>query len=281
MTKPNQVKQFRFADRRLRYSLVTIAVLIVISFVVYSQNRNLHHSSFTTGYLLFGAIIFLTLFNLRKKLPFLPSIGSAATWMQAHIYVGLSTFVIFAFHIGWKIPNGMFETFLAMLYLSVALSGVYGLYVTRVMPKRLSALQEEIIYERIPGFRIQIARQTRELVLQACETTDVLAKFYVNKLAMFFEQPRGLAYMISPTGHRRRHLISEIQNLDRYLGPDQRKIGEQLKVLVKQKDDLDFHSAIQGRLKFWLFLHIGMTYSLVIVGILHGIMAHAFAGGLQ
>ena len=70
--------------------------------------------------------------------------------MQLHIYVGWSTFVVFGFHIGWKTPNGYLEGFLALLYLVVALSGVYGLFITRLVPKRLTAIGEEVVFERIP-----------------------------------------------------------------------------------------------------------------------------------
>jgi hypothetical protein len=75
--------------------------------------------------------------------------------------------------------------------------------------------------------------------------------------------------------------MSEIEDLDRYLSSDQRSLGQQLSQMVKKKDDLDYHAAQQGRLKIWLFAHIGFTYSLLLVSIIHGVMAHAFAGGLR
>ena len=281
MKSKNSIPSFSFKERRRRNILCLLVVVALIGIVIYAQNQTLQHGSFTSGYVLLGSIIFLTLFNLRKKLTFLPVLGSAAMWMQLHIYVGLATFVIFGFHISWQIPNGMFEGFLAFLYLTVALSGVYGLYVTRRAPRQLTGLKEEVIYERIPLFRVQLARQTRSLVIKACESTDVLAKFYANQLSAFFEKPRGLAYQLSPSGRRKRYLMNEIQNLDRYLADDQRHVTAKLKEMVQMKDDLDYHAAMQGRLKLWLFVHIGLTYSLLIVGMLHGVMAHAFSGGLQ
>lgn len=277
----NKIRNFKFSDRRFRLMGLTVGLLSLFAVLIWYQNKNLQHSSFTTGYVLLGCIVFLTAFNIRKKLPFLPAFGSAAMWMQLHIYVGFSTFLIFAFHIGWKIPNGLFEGFLAGIYMFVALSGVYGLYITRTFPRKLASLNEEVIYERIPTFRSQIAAQTRELILNACESSDVLAKFYVNRLVYFLERPRGLVYMLSPTGNMRRRILTEIRDLDRYLAPEQRNVSRQLKELVQKKDDLDFHSALQGKLKLWMFLHIGFTYSLLIISILHGVMAHAFSGGMH
>ena len=154
----------------------------------------------------------------------------------------------------------------------------YGLYVTRILPKRLTAVNEEIIFERIPAFRQKLAAQARVIALEACETSEVLAKFYSNRLIHFFERPRSLAYMVSPSGGKRRQLVGEIEALDRFLGDEQRTASRKLAGLVRQKDDLDFHRAIQGRLKIWLFAHIGVTYSLLIVAVVHGVMAHAFSG---
>ncbi|MEM7455151.1 MAG: hypothetical protein AAF456_12450 [Planctomycetota bacterium] len=281
MKPPRTSPNFTFSRRRLKYAMIAIISVAVIGLLVWLQNRNLRHSTFFTGYLLMGSILFLTAFNLRKKIPVLPAFGSATMWMQLHIYVGLSTFAVFGFHIAWRIPNGMFEGLLAFLYLAVALSGVYGLYATRIMPRRLAALKEEVIYERIPALQRQLATSAKRLVLEACESTDVLARFYVNKLATFFERPRSLAYMINPSGRRRKQLLDEITDLNRYLGEQQRPVGAQLSEMVQQKDDLDYHRVVQGRLKLWLFVHIGMTYSLLIISIIHGIMAHAFAGGLR
>ncbi len=257
---------------------VTIAILFV---VVEAQSESLGGNSFTTGYLLMGSIIFLAAFNLIKKLTFLPAMGSAAFWMQLHIYVGLATFAIFGFHVAWQVPSGKFEIFLAVLYLVVAFSGIYGLYATRVLPKRLTAIPVEVIFEQIPWWRDQNARQARTLVLNAEDSSDVLARFYANRLARYLERPRNLVYLVNPNGRERRQLINEIEELDRFLTEDQRLISRGLAELVHRKDDLDYHHAIQGRLKVWLFVHVGLTYSLLAVSLLHLVLVHAFHGGLQ
>ena len=271
-------KSFTFAGRRKKYALITVAAVALLAAVVWLLQSRLLNSSFFTGYVFIGSLFFLTGLNMRKRLSFLPKIGSASFWMQLHIYVGLSTFAMFAMHVKWRVPDGGLEIFLSGLYFFVALSGVYGLYVTRILPKRLTAINEEIIFERIPAFRQKLAAQARAIALEACETSEVLAKFYSNRLIYFFERPRSLAYMVSPSGNKRRQLVGEIEALDRFLGEDQRAVSRKLAGLVRQKDDLDFHRAIQGRLKIWLFAHIGVTYSLLIVAVVHGVMAHAFSG---
>jgi len=280
-TQKSMTPRSALPARRVRNTVLTAIALLAVGALVAWQNQNLVKSTFTTGYILLGSFLLLTAFNMRKRIPSLAQLGSAAFWMQVHIYVGLATFVLFGLHVGWKIPNGGFELLLTTLYLIVAMSGVYGIYATRTIPKKLTAISDEVIYERIPSFRAKLAADARQLVLEACQHSDVLARFYRSRLAEYFERPRSLAYLANPSGRLRRQLMSEIDDLDRYLSNDQRTLSRQLSQMVKKKDDLDYHAAQQGRLKIWLFAHIGFTYSLLLVSILHGVMAHAFAGGLR
>jgi hypothetical protein len=49
-----------------------VAILALIAVWLYHQHQNLQRDSFTSGYFLFGAILFLTAYNVRKFLPFIP-----------------------------------------------------------------------------------------------------------------------------------------------------------------------------------------------------------------
>ncbi len=264
--------------RRLRNSLLTLVFIFLLWRFVQWEHSRLNGGSFTSGYWLLGSLFFLTAFNLRKKLPMLPAIGSAAGWMQFHIYVGLASIFIFGLHLGWRMPSGYFESFLALLFVLVAGSGIFGLVITRILPKRLNAVSDEVIYERIPWLRREMAIEARQLVAVDCDNSDVLGRYYVNRLAYYLERPSGIWYAIFPNGRQRRQLVLEIEMLDRFLDLEQRKTSRRLIELVKAKDDLDYHAAIQGRLKGWLFIHIGLTYSLLTVACVHGVLAHAFRG---
>jgi hypothetical protein len=73
--------------------------------------------------------------------------------------------------------------------------------------------------------------------------------------------------------------MSEMQNVQRYLSEQERSACERLFALVRRKDDLDFQEARQKILKWWLFGHLGVSYALVLLAVLHGVLAHAFDGG--
>jgi hypothetical protein len=247
---------------------------------VRAQERSLSSSSFTTGYLLLAAILFLALFNVRKKLPFLP-LGSSTAWLQWHLYVGLGSTCLFALHIqpGW--PNGVLESCLALVYVLTVASGVVGLYFTRTIPAQLARVGEEVIYEQIPAFRRRIGRQASELVLESVSASGAttFADFYTTRLYDFFQRPRGPTYLLWPTTALRRGLMREMQDVRRYLSDQEQAACERLFSLVRRKDDLDFQEARQKLLKVWLFGHISLTYVLVLTALLHGVLAHAFDGG--
>ena len=74
-------------------------------------------------------------------------------------------------------------------------------------------------------------------------------------------------------------MLAELTEVKRYLSEPERETCEQLFAFVRRRDDLDYHAAMQWRLKAWLFVHIGLTYPLLLVASMHGLLAHLFDGG--
>lgn len=269
--------------RRRRALLVSVTTILVAGGIMGSIHLadELVRTAWVTGYVLLGMVIFLAAFNLRKKLAFLPIPGSARFWMQAHIYIGWVTIAMFFAHIGFRIPTGVLERWLAGLFVCVAGSGIYGLYITRTIPRRLTATGREFVFEQIPALRYEIARKARSLVMETAHSTDVLARFYLNRLMVFMEYRRSPVYYLSPSLRHSKALAAEIRQLDRYLEPRHREVATTLSGYVREKEDLDYHRALQGRLKLWLFVHIGMTWGLLMFALAHAVIAHAFGGGLR
>lgn len=269
-----------FLHRRLRNASITLAALTLLWWWVRAEQRTLESTAFSTGYLLFGAVGFLALYNIRKKLPFLP-LGSSAAWLQWHLYVGMGSTGVFALHAGMALPHGVLDTALAAVYVATVGSGLVGLYFTRTIPAQLTRVGEEVIYERIPAYRQQIRERARDVVLEsvAASGSTTLADFYTTRLLEYFDRPRNLAYQLRPTTARRRALMREMHDVRRYLSDQEQGCCERLFALVRRKDDVDFQEARQKLLKLWLFVHIGLTCVLVLLAVLHGLLAHTFHGG--
>lgn len=270
-----------FARRRLIGAAITLAVLGGVWLWAERMRLRLESPSYFTGWTLLGALVFLALFQWRKKWP-APSLGSAATWLQCHIYTGLGTAGLYLIHTPWRIPDGRLEFALASLYAATFVSGVIGLYWTRTLPRRLSRLGQEVIYERIAALRGRIRERAQAGVLRAVRGGGgtTLGEFYDARLHDYFSTHRGWRYRFMPSGGRRKLLLAELTEATRYLSDAERKTAEELFTLVRERDDLDYAEALQWRLRAWLFVHIGLTYPLLVAAGLHAWTAHLFYGGV-
>ena len=270
------------AARRIRnLGMLIVAALVVLWFssVLTTALRDTARAS---GWGLLAMIGFLAAYNLRKKLPVLP-LGTSATWLQLHIYIGLLTAVVFGVHVGWRVPNGLVESLLATLYLSVFVSGVIGLFLSRSLPRRLTTRGEEVLFERIPVYRKRIQSEVETIVfddLEASESTAV-AQFYADRLRPFFAQTRNFWQHLVQSNRSRFRLVKEMQAYGRYLNHAEQELMERLVPCVEAKDDLDYQYSLQATLKYWLFVHVPLTYALLVFAVLHLLLVSAFSGGIS
>lgn len=269
-----------FAARRIIFASILVIVAVLVLIANAALRVAMYHVAFVSGWFLFGLCVFLALYNVRKKLTFLP-LGTSASWLQLHIYLALLTFVVFVVHIDFRIPNGPFEIVLAFLYLTVFVSGVAGLIFSRIIPPRLATRGEEVIFDRIPMFVRRLREEVEELVLQCISESETSAvpEFYIRRLKPFFDCPRHYWAHLFHSTRPLHALVVDIEAQHRYLSDKERTLVDQITTHVKTKDDLDYHHALQKTLKYWLFVHIPLTYSLLIVAVFHIVLVYSFAGG--
>lgn len=232
-----------------------------------------------TGALLLFLVLALTLFNARKKLPFLPLVR-AAVWLQIHIYAGWFCLFVFLLHIRFRVPDGPLEIALAIVFLIVILSGIFGLYISRELPPRMARSGEALLYERMPSFRLRIQREVEDLVRQAEKETEssTLGDFYVQYLRNFFTRVPSAFAALAAADRAPHALLAEMNALRRYLNEREKAIADEIRDWIETKQNLDFQYASQRLLKLWLFVHIPFTYSLILLGIAHGVIATLYAG---
>lgn len=268
------------ARTRLNVAITAIvAALLLIAFAVF--DASLYRGAFLSGWVLLVGVLFLALFGLRRRLTVLP-LGSSAAWMQFHLYVGVLMVLVFAEHVGWDIPDGGLEITLAIVFLLVAASGVFGFVLARFLPPRLTRRGEQVIFERIPAFIAALRDETEALVLQSAKETDssTITEFYMMHLLAFFSGPRNKVRHLIASRRARFRLLNEIENMERYLNPREKEFAERLRDLVIKKDELDFHYSLNLALKAWLLVHVPLTYGLLILAALHLVLVYAFGGGV-
>jgi hypothetical protein len=178
------------------------------------------------------------------------------------------------------VPRGAFEIVLAFAFCVVILSGIFGLYISRELPGRMARSGETLLYERIPAFRARIQGAVEQLVRTAEKETDssTLGDFYVEHLRNFFTRVPPAIFALGPADRGLHALLAEAGALERYLNDREKTIALEIRDWIETKQNLDFQYASQRLLKLWLFIHIPFTYSLIVLGAVHGIVATLYAG---
>jgi hypothetical protein len=259
-----------FHARRWLLAFVTGIAAAVLAFAWQLGSEALMPVAIYTGWLLLALVLVLTFFNARKKLPFLPLL-SASTWMQGHIYIGWLTCFVFLLHTGARLPAGRLEGLLAVVFAVVAASGAFGLWLSRWLPPRLVRSGESLVFERIPVLRHRLAEEAREVVRRAeAETqSSTLPDLHLRVLHGYFRRVPPLLAPLSgddPEFHRVR---SELESTRRYLSESEEGLARTLADLLEAKRNLDTQLAGQRLLKLWLFVHIPLTYGLLVLAAAH------------
>jgi len=264
-------------QRLLVAGLVALPLAVGLSVAV--RDAQLRSGAYVSGAWLLALVVGLALLGARKKIPVLP-LGSARAWMRLHLWGGLSAVALFGVHVGWRVPNGALECALAALFVAVAGSGFVGLALSRLLPVRLTTRGEAPLFERIPAERAALGREVADLALGAASAggASLLADLYERRLLHYFSGPRHvLAHWMDLESPRRR-IVAEVEALERYASPPERETLAEIVERLQRKDDLDFQHAQLLLLKYWLFVHVPLTWALLLVAAVHVLLTLGFRG---
>jgi hypothetical protein len=111
-----------------------------------------------------GIIIFECLLSLRKRYPASP-IGRVSTWLRAHVWLGLLSFLLILLHSGMRWGQGL-ASVLMWMFLLITLSGIAGVILQNWLPRMLlERVPKETLYDQIP-------HMIRELQIEADERVE-------------------------------------------------------------------------------------------------------------
>jgi hypothetical protein len=271
-----------FTNQRIAGALFFLVGSVLLLAGYFKFHDQIAGVPFISGWLLFAFMLILTVYSARKKLSFLP-LGSSEAWLQFHIYLGLLTVVLFAVHMAFRPPTGWFDGILASLYIGVTLSGLFGWFVSRALPKRMTTRGGEVLFDRIPAVRRSLHQQAEMLALRSVPEgkSTTIANFYIKHLDSFFRGPQNRFLHLFEIRSALQRKLYQISDLNRFLNEKERVVMDQIADLVRQKDGLDYHHSLQLTLKVWLFAHIPLTYGLLIFSIVHVVLVYAFSGGAR
>ena len=259
-------------------SFVALLCLIALAYFSHQEMLNLSDASFVSGWILLGAMISLGIFNIRKRMSALP-LGRAAYWLTLHVVLGFFAVGTFLVHTNYVWPTGVYEQLLASLFWLTAVSGILGWLYQRAIPRRLSRIGYEVIFERVPAEIAHLREEAEAAALEGVGSSGepTLRRFYSESLDWFFQRPRFVVSHLLGTGAATYWLEQRSLAVRRLLGSAEVKALNEIEKIARLKISVDAHYAIQRSLKLWVFAHVLLTSATLSLSVWHLILVHVYA----
>ena len=260
--------------------MVWSVLMLLLAGVYAASVVSPYRTTFFSGWFLFVLILALAMFNFLKRFVLVP-LETSIDWFQFHVSAGLLTLVLFVLHIGLRIPNGSLEVTLALLFTAGSGSGIMGLLLSGALSRRLATRGKGMTIERIPVERKQIRKRVEDIVERTVVEvpSTVLLDFHEQRLATFLDGPRNYWGHLFSSLRPCRALLNDLEALDPHLSEKERKSVEEVRDLICVKDDLDHQEALRRTLRYWLFVHVPLAYSLLILALVHAIVVSMYTTG--
>jgi hypothetical protein len=278
----------RYVTSRTVQGLLIAAISGGLFWLVWIYGNGLRDPRYLDGWVLAGGMSLQLSFHIAVKSAGL-SPKSAAHWRKIHIFVGYLLIAAFISHCDFSLPDTGFEWALWVGFVLVTLSGIFGTYLAWSLPAK-HGIDERVGYDRIPTRRVELARDVHAAVAKSDPATAAVAlpappydawimDLYTTHLRDFFQGQRNYAAHLIGSQRPLKRLTDQIDNLSGYVDqPSQEKLAA-IRNLVVEKDRLDFAHVYLGLSKGWLFVHVPVTYALVVLTVLHILVVYAFSSG--
>ena len=231
-------------------------------------------------------MIYAGLLAGRKKVPKW-RIGSALTWTKGHVWMGLLSVPLILFHCRFR-WSGTLEQFLMLTYAVVIVSGFYGLALQQVLPRLMStASPAQAIAPQIGVACKKLKEDTERRVQEVCgskflvplaskSTPDEysaereLASFYWEHVSSFLSNevnplhPLANSTIAAARFSRLKDGVAE---------GSLREVVERLQLACDERRQLMAQSRIQSWLHGWLCIHVPVSVSLLVLGLIHVLMS--------
>jgi hypothetical protein len=214
---------------------------------------------------------------------------SAKRWRKIHIFLGYLLIPAFISHSDFSLPDTSLEWALWTGFVLVTLSGIFGAYLAWSL-KAKGRIDESVRYDQIPSLRAEMSRNVYAAVAQMDPADAAIAlpglphdswiiDLYTTHLRDFFQGQRNFSAHLIGSQRPLKRLINEIDKLSRYVDQKSQDKLATIKILVIEKDRLDFARVYLGLTRGWLFVHVPVTYALIVLTVLHILVAYAFSSG--
>ena len=268
--------------------LLIAAISFGLFWLVWIYGNGLRDPRYLDGWVLAGGVSLQCFFHIAVKTRSL-SPKSAMRWRKMHIFFGYLLVAAFISHSDFSLPDTGFEWALWASFVLVTLSGIFGTYLAwSLQAKR--GIDERVGYDRIPTRRAELARDVHAAVAKTDPATASIGlpappydawimDLYTAHLRDFFQGQRNFTAHLIGSQRPLKRLTDEIDTLSSYVDQRSQEKLAAIKNLVVEKDRLDFARVYLGLTKGWLFVHVPVTYALMVLMVLHILVVYAFSSG--
>ena len=266
-----------------------IAVLSVGMFwLVWIYGNGLRDPRYLDGWVLAVGMGLQLCFHIAVKSASLPP-KSVVRWRSVHIFLGYLLIAAFISHTDFSLPDTGFEWALWAGFVLVTLSGIFSAYLAWSLQAR-RVIDERVSYDRIPARRAELARDVHAAVTKADPAVAAIGlpapphdawimDLYTNHLSDFFQGSRNVTAHLVGSQRPLKQLTDEIDDLSRFVDKQSQEKLAAIRSLVVEKDRLDFARVYLGLTKGLLFVHVPVTYALVVLTVLHVLVVYAYSSG--
>jgi hypothetical protein len=276
----------RYLTRQTIQGLLIAVASGGLFWLVWIYGNGLRHARYLDGWVLVGGMGLQLCFHVAIKTSNL-SPKSAKRWRKMHIFVGYLLVAAFISHSDFSLPDTGFEWALWVGFVLVTLSGIFGTYLAWTLHAK-GAIDEGVSYDRIPARRVELARDAYAAVAKTDPAAAAMPlptppydawimELYTTHLRSFFQGQRNFTAHLIRSRRPLRRLVDEIDNLSRYVDQRSQEKLAAIKTLVIEKDQLDFARVYLGLAKGWPFVHVPVTYALIVLTVLHVLVVYAFS----
>jgi hypothetical protein len=253
--------------------------------LIWLYGNGFRDARYLDGWVLAGGMGLQLYFHIAIKTASL-SPKWAARWRKIHLFVGYLLIAAFISHSDFSLPDTAFEWALWTGFVLVTMSGIVGTYLSWSLKAKHGL--DDISYERIPARRAELAREVHAAIAKSDTSAAALAlpsaphdawirDLYNTRLRDFFQGQRNFAAHLVGSQRPLKRLTDEIDNLSRYVDQRSQEKLAAIRSLVIEKDRLDFARVYLGLARGWPFVHVPVTYALIILTVLHILVVHAYS----
>ncbi|WP_243450892.1 hypothetical protein [Sphingosinicella sp. CPCC 101087] len=260
-------RRFYWLKVALGIFLLTWLVYLVVD--VQPRHNGGSWLGYTLGTLGAALIVWLAMLGIRKR-AITRGRWSLKAWTSAHVYLGLALIAIGSFHTGFQFGWNV-HTAAYVLMMLVILSGIYGVSVYSVLPQGLSDARSEMTG---PQMIDAVNSLDKQIQAAAQPLSDADSEVVLGSLG---EDPFGGGVWRRLTGSyprcgNRRALQVMRGRLTEVSGRQAEAIEQVVGLLERKAAALQrVRGYVQRRamLEIWLFVHIPLTFVLIVALLAH------------